>query len=105
MIWVALFAAQPGQAVEWTALAILAMVLGGVGKAGWTLIDRAEKRLVAAEELRQKERESDLAMQERMITALLESATGYKQATDVMAQINQGYREMRVTVDRLIERL
>ena len=98
------FAAQPSDVVDWTALAVLAMVLMGVGKAGWTLINRAEERAVAADAAREKERESDLQERERMITALLESAMGFKQAADVMAEINQGYREMRVTIERLIER-
>lgn len=94
---------------QWTALGILALVLIAVGKAGWSLVDRADKRVesirLAAEETRTKEREEDLADRERLATALLEAAQVSHRMIEVMGRIEAGYRENTTALERLEARL
>lgn len=59
------------------------------------LLDRADKRVTAAETLRQSERERDLAMQERLAAALIASAEADHRSTEVVAKVVDGLAEVR----------
>lgn len=90
---------------QWTALGLLAAVLLAVGRGVQVLLDRSEKRLVAAEAEREKERERDLVMQERLATALIESAQAQTRQTEVMSRLEDGYRHLVAAVERLEARM
>lgn len=86
---------------QWTALGLLAAVLIAVGRGVWSLLDRADKRVVAAEVLRQSERERDLAMQERLAAALIASAEADHRSTEVVGRLADGLTEVRHVLEQL----
>lgn len=86
--------------VQWTVLGILAAVLGAVGLEVRRQLERADRRLDMNEEIRLKERERDLAMQERLTAALLTAAQADQRSADIIGRAVEGITELRLGIER-----